>query len=181
MIAPSAAGRLPPSEKFSSNTWKIRRWCRPRPQDRHAHPLRTEGSAPTASSTVAALRTLQAGCIIVDFAPHDLDRSPRGEYAAAPSPGITTSADALYPGGGQAPRVEFTPRSRWWAKNTWPRCSGPFFVLCLTDEIVTRMRAEAAPAPPPGWRRSSRATPRPSSTPTNADLDRPRHLVGRNH
>jgi type III pantothenate kinase len=98
-------------------------------------------------NAVAAFDRFRQGCIIVDFGTattFDLV-TPRGEYAGgAIATGITTSADALYQAAAKLPRVEFLRPPTVIGKNTVSSMqAGLFFgYVGLTDEIVTRMRAQ---------------------------------------
>jgi type III pantothenate kinase len=98
-------------------------------------------------NAVAAYEHWKQGCIIVDFGTattFDLV-TPKGEYAGgAIATGITTSADALYSAAAKLPRVEMARPPSVIGKNTVHAMqSGLFYgYVGLTDEIVTRMRAQ---------------------------------------
>jgi type III pantothenate kinase len=98
-------------------------------------------------NAVAAYDQYKQGCIIVDFGTattFDLV-TPKGEYAGgAIATGITTSADALYQAAAKLPRVEFVRPPSVIGKNTVTSMQAGLFYgyVGLTDEIVTRMRAQ---------------------------------------
>src|SRR5262249_40606521 len=98
-------------------------------------------------NAVAAYDQYKQGCIIVDFGTattFDLV-TPKGEYAGgAIATGITTSADALYHAAAKLPRVEFLRTPSVIGKNTVNSMQAGLFYgyVGLTDEIVTRMRAQ---------------------------------------
>jgi len=98
-------------------------------------------------NAVAAWERFRQGCIVVDFGTattFDLV-TPKGEYAGgAIATGITTSADALYSAASKLPRVELVRPASVIGKNTIGAMqAGLFFgYVGLTDEIVTRMRAQ---------------------------------------
>jgi type III pantothenate kinase len=98
-------------------------------------------------NAVAAYERFKHGCIIVDFGTattFDLV-TPKGEYAGgAIATGITTSADALYQAAAKLPRVELVRPPSVVGRNTVASMqAGLFFgYVGLTDEIVTRMRAQ---------------------------------------
>ncbi len=100
-------------------------------------------------NAVAAYEQWKQGCIIVDFGTattFDLV-TPKGEYAGgAIATGITTSADALYQAAARLPKVELVRPPSVIGRNTVASMqAGLFFgYVGLTDEIVTRMRAEVA-------------------------------------
>ena len=98
-------------------------------------------------NAVAAYERWKQGCIIVDFGTattFDLV-TPKGEYAGgAIATGITTSADALYQAAAKLPRVELVRPPSVIGKNTVSSMQAGLFYgyVGLTDEIVTRMRAQ---------------------------------------
>ena len=139
-------------------------------------------------NAVAAYERFKAGCIIVDFGTattFDLV-TPKGEYAGgAIATGITTSADALYEKAAKLPRVEFTRPASVVGKNTVASMQAGLFYgyVGLTDEIVTRMRAERRlPVHGRGHRRAGAADRQglqdDRAHRRDADADRPRPLVG---
>ncbi len=99
-------------------------------------------------NAVAAYERYHQGCIIVDFGTattFDLV-TPKGEYAGgAISPGITTSADALYEAAAKLPRVEIARPAMVIGRNTVASMqAGLYFgYVGLVDEIVSRMIKEA--------------------------------------
>jgi type III pantothenate kinase len=99
-------------------------------------------------NAVAAFERYKQGCEIVDFGTattFDLV-TQKGEYAGgAISPGITTSADALYEAAAKLPRVEIARPASVVGRNTVASMqAGLYFgYVGLVDEIVSRMVKQA--------------------------------------